>query len=182
MPHFLQVSEISYTSMKLSFLIGLSILNVILAQTPSKPGEHKMSGEGDAKAILLVPSDMQWMAAPPPTGIPSGVQMVILSGDPSKAGLFAVRLKIPDGGKVAAHWHPTDENVTVVQGTFAAGMGDKFDESALHEFPAGSFIVMPKNMHHFATAKGETIVQVHAMGPFVLNYVDPADDPRKKQP
>ncbi len=39
---------------------------------------------------------------------------------------------------------------------------------------------MPKQMHHFATAKGETIVQVHAMGPFVLNYVDPADDPRKK--
>ncbi len=166
--------------MRLSFLIGLSILNVMLAQTPSKPGEHKMSGGTGAKAVLLVPADIQWMAAPPQTGIPSAVQMAVLSGDPFKPGMFSVRLKIPDGGKVAAHWHPTDEHITVLQGTFAAGMGDKLDESALHEFPTGSYIEMPKRMHHFAMAKGETIVQVHAMGPFVLNYVDPADDPRKK--
>lgn len=168
--------------MRLSFLIGLSMLNVMLAQTPSKTGEHKMGGATETKPVLLVPTDMQWMAAPPETGIPAGVQVVILSGDPSKAGLFAVRLKIPDGGKIAAHWHPTDENVTVMQGTFAAGMGDKYDESALHDFPTGSFVTMPKSMHHFGLAKGETIVQVHAVGPFVLNYVDPADDPRKKQP
>ena len=168
--------------MRLSFLIGLSMLNVMLAQTPSKPAQHKMSDGAGAKAVLLGPSDMQWMAAPAQTGIPSAVQMTVLSGDPFKTGMFSVRLKIPDGGKVAAHWHPTDEHITVLQGTFAAGMGDKLDESALHEFPIGSYIVMPKAMRHFAMAKGETIVQVHAMGPFVLNYVDPADDPRKKQP
>ena len=112
--------------------------------------------------------------------MPSAVQMTVLSGDPFKTGLFSVRLNIPAGGKVAAHWHPTDEHVTVLKGTFAAGMGDKFDESALHDFPVGSYIVMPKTMHHFAMGKGETIVQIDAMGPFVLNYVNPADDPRKK--
>ena len=147
-----------------------------MAQTATKPA-HEMA----AKPVLLAPADMQWMAAPEPTGLPSVVQMTVLSGDPSKAGMFSVRLKIPDGGKVAAHWHPTDEHITVLQGTFAAGMGDKLDESALHDFPTGSYVVMPKSMRHFAIAKGETIVQVHAMGPFVLNYVDPADDPRKKQ-
>jgi len=120
------------------------------------------------------------MAPPAETALPSAVQMTVLSGDPFKPGLVPVRLKIPDGGKVAPHWHPTDEHITVLQGAFAAGMGDKLESSALHDFPAGSYILMPKRIHHFAMAKGETIVQVHAMGPFVLNYVNPADDPRKK--
>lgn len=120
------------------------------------------------------------MAPPPETGLPAAVQLTVLSGDPFKPGMFSLRLKIPDGGKVAAHWRPTDEHVTVLQGVFAAGMADRFEDSALHDFPAGSYILMPKRMHHFAAAKGETIVQVHAMGPFVLNYVNPADDPRKK--
>ena len=162
--------------MRLTFLIGLSIAALALAQTGTKPATHEMS----AKPVLLAPADMQWMAAPAPTGLPSVVQMTVLSGDPFKAGMFSVRLKVPDGGKVAAHWHPTDEHITVLQGTFAAGMGDKLDESALHDFPTGSYVVMPKRMHHFAMAKGETILQIHAMGPFVLNYIDPADDPRKK--
>ena len=114
------------------------------------------------------------------TGTPSAVQLTVLSGDPFKPGLFSLRLKIPDGGTVAAHWHPTDEFVTVIQGTFAAGMGDKLEASALHEFPTGSYILMPKRMHHFGSAKGETIVQIEAMGPLAINYVNAADDPRKK--
>ena len=163
-------------SMKLSVLLGLSMVTIAMAQNARKPAAHPMT----AKAVLLAPNDMQWMAPPPATGLPAAVEITVLSGDPFKPGLFSVRLKIPEGGKVAAHWHPTDEHITVLQGTFAAGMGDKFDESALHDFPPGSYVVMPKQMHHFAAAKGETIVQIHAMGPFVLNYIDPADDPRKK--
>jgi len=157
-------------------LIALSLLNLAIAHTPKTAAVHTMS----AKPVLLSPDDMKWMAAPPETGLPSVVQLSVLSGDPFKTGMFSVRLRIPDGGKVAAHWHPTDEHITVLQGTFAAGMGDQFADSALHDFPPGSYIVMPRRMHHFATAKGEAIIQVHAMGPFVLNYVNPADDPRKK--
>jgi quercetin dioxygenase-like cupin family protein len=157
-------------------LICLALLSLATAQTPEKAMSHKMG----VSPVLFTPADLKWMPAPIETGIPSAVQMTVLSGDPFKTGLFSVRLKIPDGGKVAAHWHPTDEHVTVIEGTSAAGMGDKFDESALHDFPTGSYILMPKRMHHFATGKGETIVQVHAMRPFVLNYVNPADDPRKK--
>jgi anti-sigma factor ChrR (cupin superfamily) len=110
--------------MRLRFLIGLALLPLLSAQTPDKPMSHKMG----ANPVLLTPSDLKWMPAPVETGIPSAVQMTVLSGDPSKSGLFSVRLKIPDGGKVAPHWHPTDEHVTVIEGTFAAGMGDKFDE------------------------------------------------------
>ncbi|MDQ6699624.1 MAG: cupin domain-containing protein [Acidobacteriota bacterium] len=162
--------------MRLTLPICISLMSLATAQTPKDATSHKM----DAKAILLTPSDLKWSPAPAESGLPSAVQLTVLSGDPFKPGLFSLRLKIPDGGAVAAHWHPTDEFVTVIQGTFAAGMGDKLEASALHEFPTGSYIVMPKRMHHFASAKGETIVQIEAMGPFAINYVNAADDPRKK--
>ena len=163
--------------MRLSGLICLSMLSIASAQTPKKAAPHAAA----MNAVLVTPGDVKWMPAPAATGMPSVVQLAVLSGDPFKTGLFTIRLKIPDGGAVAAHWHPTDEHITVLQGTFAAGMGDKLDTSALHDFPVGSYIAMPKKMHHFAMAKGETVVQVSAMGPFVLNYVNPADDPRKKK-
>jgi hypothetical protein len=163
--------------MRLSVFIWLSMLGIASGQT----AKEATTRAGSMEAVLVTPGDLKWMAAPAATGMPPAVQLAVLSGDPFKTGLFTIRLKIPDGGAVAAHWHPTDEHLTVLQGTFAAGMGDKLDTSALHDFAAGSYIVMPKRMHHFAMAKGETIVQVTAMGPFVLNYVNPADDPRKKK-
>ena len=107
--------------------------------------------------------------------------MAIVSGDPTKPGPFAVRAQLPAGYKIAPHWHPTDENVTVLQGLFRAGMGDAYKEADLHDFPTGSFILMPKEVRHFATAKGEVIVQIDGQGPFVINYVNPADDPAMKK-
>jgi quercetin dioxygenase-like cupin family protein len=71
------------------------------------------------------------------------MEMAVLAGDPSKPGNYTIRLKLADGSHVAAHWHPEDENVTVLQGTFLAGMGDKYDPAALHEYPAGSYIFSP---------------------------------------
>lgn len=162
--------------MRLPFVLCFWMAGIAAAQTPGKAVPHPMQ----MKPVLLTAPDLKWAPAPPETGMPSAVQMAVLSGDPSQTGLFSIRIKIPDGGKVAAHWHPTDEHITVLHGTFSAGMGDRFDASALHDFPTGSYVLMPKRMHHFGTAKGETIVQIHAMGPFVLNYVNPADDPRKK--
>lgn len=163
--------------MKLVALVAVSLVSAF-AQTDAP---KTSAAAPQPKHVLLTPDAMEWMPAPAATGMPSAVQLSVLSGDPSKSGPFALRLKIPSGGKVAAHWHPTDENITVIQGTFAAGMGDKFSEADLHDFPLGSYVLMPRTMHHFAMAKGgEVIVQVHGQGPFVLNYVDPADDPRKK--
>jgi quercetin dioxygenase-like cupin family protein len=130
-----------------------------------------------AAHILLTPADLKWGPAP---ALP-GAQIAVLGGDPSQAGFFTMRLKFPDGAKIPAHWHPTDENITVLQGLFRAGMGDAFKETDLHDFPTGSFILMPKEVHHFATAKGEVIVQIDGQGPFVINYVNPNDDPTKKK-
>jgi quercetin dioxygenase-like cupin family protein len=93
---------------------------------------------------------------------------------------FVIRAKLPDGYRVPPHWHPTDENIVVISGMFMVGTGDKFDEASMTTLAAGGYAKMPKRMHHFAGARGETIIQVHGMGPFAITYVNPGDDPRKK--
>jgi len=128
--------------------------------------------------VMVAPSGLKWQPFPP--GAP-GVSIAIVSGDPEKPGPFVVRIKSPAGAKVPPHWHPTDESVTVISGTFALGMGDKFDPKALKSMPPGSFALMPREMRHFALSKTATVVQVHGNGPFVINFVNPADDPRTKQ-
>lgn len=127
---------------------------------------------------MVTPDKIQWGPAPP--SLPPGAQASVLDGDPGKAGLFVVRIKFPDGYRVPPHWHPTDEHVNIISGTLMAGMGGKVDEGAMQALPAGSYVKMPRKMNHYVRAKGETIVQVTAMGPFEVNYVNPQDDPRKK--
>lgn len=109
---------------------------------------------------------------PAPAVFPPGAKMAVLQGDPSQSALFTVRLDFPDGYRLPAHFHPTDEHVTVISGTFLVGMGDSIDLSKTMALPAGGFITAGANMHHFAVARGRTIVQVHAMGPFALTYVN----------
>lgn len=115
---------------------------------------------------------------PAPAVFPAGAKMAVLQGDPSKQALFTVRLDFPDGYRLPAHWHPTDEHVTVISGTFLVGMGDSIDLSKTMALAAGGFITAAANMHHFGVARGHTIVQVHAMGPFALTYVNPKDAPQ----
>lgn len=135
-------------------------------------------GGGKDEHVILMPDKLQWKPNPI---LPPGAHSTLLSGDPTKEGsLFVIRIKMPDGFKVPPHWHPSDENVTVLQGTLLIGLGEKFDPDKLESVPAGSFMRMPKKMRHFGMAKGDLILQLHGVGPFQLNYVNPADDPRKK--
>ncbi len=115
---------------------------------------------------------------PAPAVFPTGARMAVVQGDPSQAGMFTVRLEFPAGYRLAPHFHPTDEVVTVISGTFRVGMGDSLDASHVTVLPAGSFIIAPANMHHYAIARGKTVVQVSAMGPFALTYVNPKDQPQ----
>lgn len=128
---------------------------------------------------VVVPAPAVKWVDPPPS-VPPGAKLAVISGDPSKPEMFTIRLQLPNGYKIAPHWHPTDEHVTVLSGSFAAAMGKTWDDKALTTLPAGSYAVMTATMPHYATARGATVVQVHGMGPFVLNYVNPADDPSKK--
>jgi quercetin dioxygenase-like cupin family protein len=140
--------------------------------------EENKGHDGDKSHVLVRPDDVKWGPAPP--ALPSRAKFAVLAGNPSKKGPFVIRIKMSDGYKVPPHWHPTDENVTVLKGTLMVGKGGEFKADSSETMPAGSFIRMPKKMRHFAWAKGETIIQVHGMGPFEINYVNPADDPRKK--
>lgn len=129
--------------------------------------------------VYQSPKELKWGPAPPV--VPKGAEAVVLDGDPFKeGGAYTLRLKMPDGYKIPPHWHPTDENVTVISGTLGAGMGDKMDTGSGQLIKAGGFVRMPKTVHHYAWAKGPTTVQVHGNAPFAFTYVNPSDDPRNQ--
>src|SRR5438876_8862939 len=114
--------------------------------------------------------DLKW------TPIIKGCDLAPVAGDMNaEAAPFVLRSRCADGSKIPAHWHPTDENVTVLKGTFLAGMGETFDETKMITMNVGNFVTMPKEMRHFAMSKGETIVQVHGAGPFKVNWVNPSE-------
>lgn len=117
---------------------------------------------------------------PAPTVFQPGAEMAVVQGDPSKAGApFIIRLRLPNGYKIAPHTHPTDEHVTVISGTFAVGMGDTFKESEMASLPPGAFVTAPAQHSHYAQAKGATVVQVNAIGPFAITYINPNDLPKQ---
>jgi quercetin dioxygenase-like cupin family protein len=146
---------------------------LILVSSGSLTAQDQKAGHA------MHPDQLQWGPAPPV--LPKGGQFTILSGDPTKAGPFTIRLKAPAGYKIPAHSHPTAERVTVISGDFRFGMGDKLDESKADKLGSGGFVDMPANMNHYAFTDSDTVVQIDSEGPFAINYVNPADDPSKSQ-
>src|SRR5438132_11952905 len=143
-------------------LIGMAALAAAVYSQDKK--------ESAAPPKIIHFGDLKW------TPIIKGCDLATVAGDPSAEGTpFVVRLRCADGVKIPAHWHPTDENVTVLKGTFLAGMGETFDETKMITMNVGNFVTMPKEMRHFAMSKGETIVQVHGAGPFKVNWVNPSE-------
>jgi ketosteroid isomerase-like protein len=123
--------------------------------------------------------ELKWGPSPP--GLPEGAKAAIVSGDPSKPELYVLRAQLPANYKIPPHWHPTTENITVLSGTVAIGMGDTFDESKMESVASGGFTNAPADMHHFFMAKTAATIQVHGIGPFAITYVNAADDPRAKK-
>lgn len=160
---------------ELSLILVLLIVPVCLGQTGSQhKGGAAHAGMGHK---LTTPDKVVWTH--PPT-LPAEFQMAVIDGDPGKVGApFTLRIRGTDA-RVPPHWHPSDEHLTIIQGTFLLGTGEKFDKSSLHALTAGSYAFMPKEMRHFGQLKGDTIVQVHGIGPFKVIYVNPADDPAAK--
>lgn len=132
------------------------------------------------KHIMVRPDGLTWAACSP--ALPPGAQCATIEGDVAVPDrLFTYRVKLPDGYRIAPHFHPADEHLTVISGTFMMGLGKTVTESALAPMPPGSFMVMPKGEAHYAKARGETVVQVHGIGPWGLTYVNASDDPRTKR-
>jgi quercetin dioxygenase-like cupin family protein len=123
-------------------------------------------------------SDIKWGPAPPV--LPKGAELAVLAGDPAKTGPVTLRLKMPKGYEIPAHWHPTDERVTVISGELGLGMGDKLDRKASVVLKPGGYAIAGAHMNHFAWSRSGAVVQIDLMGPFAITYVNPADDPSKK--
>ncbi len=154
---------------------GLVVVSLVTASIVTSPPALHASG---AAHHTVGPADEgKWGPAPP--SLPPGAQASALLGHPSKEGPFVLRLKFPSGFVVPPHRHSKDEFVTVLAGGFAIGSGEKLDRN-VKPLSTGSFVHLPAGMPHFASAVGETIVQINGVGPFDVIYVDPKDDPRKK--
>ena len=160
-------------SLSLFFALFLFCYSPLIAQDHSAGMKH-----ADSTHILINGMDLKWGEGPP--ALPKGVQMAVLEGDPSKEGMFTLRAAMPANYKIPPHWHPAIEHVTVLEGSLYMGMGEKLDEGKATELKQGGFAAMPAKTAHYAFTKDKCVIQVHAMGPFAITYINPADDPRKK--
>lgn len=150
------------------------VLNVCVAVIVAGTIATTVSGQEKketAEAHKIVHfGDLRWMP------IMKGCDLAPVSGDLSMEGSpFVLRIRCADGTRIPPHWHPTDENVTVLKGTFLLGVGETYDEGKLKTMNTGNYVLLPKEMRHFALCRGEMIVQVHGIGPFKNNWVNPSE-------
>jgi ketosteroid isomerase-like protein len=129
--------------------------------------------------VMMPVSEVKFGDGPP--GLPAGARMAVISGDPSQAQPYVLRAQMPANYRIPPHWHPTIENVTVLSGTVAIGMGETLDEAKMQDLPVGGFFSMPAEMRHYFMSKTAATIQVHGTGPFEITYVNAADDPRQKK-
>ena len=145
-------------------------------ERPDAPHPSTVGVRQSEQHILVDPARLEWK--PAPAVLPAGAQATVLEGDPTKPGLFTMRLRLPDDYRIRPHFHDADEHVTVLSGTFVVGLGETWSDTAGTALAPGGYAVMPAGTRHFARTRGETVLQIHAVGPWALTYVNPADDPR----
>ncbi|MEX0906098.1 MAG: cupin domain-containing protein [Balneolaceae bacterium] len=164
-------SIIKGTLCSLLFAFGISEAN-------AQP-ESNLQDEGPEHHLLFTTGSIDWQDAPP--SLEEGGEIAVLEGNPGEAGVFTLRIKMPDGYYISPHSHPNVERVTVVSGNFLLGSGEELDEDATEKLEPGSYTSMPPGMVHYAIADGETVIQLTSVGPWVINYVHEEDDPRLRE-
>jgi oxalate decarboxylase/phosphoglucose isomerase-like protein (cupin superfamily) len=163
-------------------LLLLTSITGISGQTPQKKAAKPSTGG----MVAVAPGTETWgdipaaaMVGTPSVDMGGTLKLAIVQGDPMTAGRsYTIHLSCTDGTKIASHWHPATENVTVLKGAVRVGMGPKWDDASLSEMGAGGFASVPAHMIHYAQCKGDTILQVHGIAPFLINFVDANGDPK----
>jgi quercetin dioxygenase-like cupin family protein len=149
-------------SLRAAAAVVITLSAVMLARS--------LSGQNRREVVGLTPERVRWFT---PSHYKDGRQRARLLGNSSQGGMWVDRVKIPDSGRVLAHTHPHDEQVTVIEGTWYLGEGERFDQGKLKGYPAGSFIVIPAGFPHFVAAKdGPVIVQLSGVGKFGTDYLE----------
>jgi quercetin dioxygenase-like cupin family protein len=131
-------------------------------------------------ATVALPDQVTW--GPAPASLPPGAKVAVLEGNPGEAGPYTMQVLLPNRYRIPPHYHAATEHVTVLKGTFKVGMGEKFDGAAMTSLPTGTFAALEPGTRHFAESEGETIVQLHGVGPWGIIYVNAADDPGQRTP
>ena len=176
-------------SMRRAGLFIVFVLLPVVANAQTKQPAKETPARASSSTMIVEPGSEKWgdvpagaMVGTPSVEVGGTLRVAVLQGDPMTPGrTYTLRISCTDGSKIAPHWHPTTENVTVIKGSASVGMGSKWDDSAMKDVPAGGFFWAGPRMRHFAECKGDTILQVHGMAPFVLNFIGPDDsEPAKK--
>src|SRR5260370_15128838 len=161
--------------MKRNFLLALAMVGLVFVACQFSTIGAQLTAH---ERPTFTPDTSPWGPAPP--FLAPGAQFAVLEGDPTaSSGDYTIRLKMPAGYRIAPHFHPLRENVSVISPTFKLGMGDVFNTNKMTPFTAGSFRFLDPNMHHYAMACGEVVVQVHGSSPLQFNFINPEDDPSK---
>jgi len=134
--------------------------------------------------IRLIPSEIAGIesggAGAGTSGV-AGIRTTVLLGDPSKPGLYTIRLSIPPNTAIQAHTHRDDRSAVVMSGIWYFGYGRVANEAATRTLPPGSFYTEPSGVAHFALTKTEpVVVYITGIGPTDTVYLSAANDPRKK--
>jgi quercetin dioxygenase-like cupin family protein len=124
-------------------------------------------------------SDQEWKDN---AAVPAGMKIILIYGSPKKEGPYIFRAKVPAGYKLPAHKHPDQRIVTVLQGNYWSGAGEKFEQDKLTKYTPGSFYITAPGVPHFAWAETDVVIQEMGTGPIgeTIEYMNAADDPRKK--
>jgi quercetin dioxygenase-like cupin family protein len=164
--------------MRIFSIIATATLPVLVASSALQ-AQQPITDEGPPHHVTFRAGEIEWQDAP--ASLERGISVAVLEGNPAEAGVFTMRIRMPDGSHIAPHWHPNVERVTVLSGTFLLGSGDVLNREATERLEAGTYTSMPPETRHFAIAEGETVIQLTSVGPWIINYVNADDDPRNRE-
>lgn len=124
--------------------------------------------------VIVNPQDVVWKDVP---GY-GGLKAAVIEGNPSKEGIYVIRVKFPPGIMTRPHFHPQDRHAIVISGTWYAGEGDAFDPDKTVALKPGSYMKHPAKAHHYDGAKDEeAVLQIIGYGPSETIFVDPNEGP-----
>ncbi len=162
-----QIFRIRVLTLGILLMPGLT-----LAQSQTPAASKLLPGHA-----VVTPDQLVWKPLIP------GVEMAVVSGNPDKkGGLYVIRIRAQGDVKVPPHWHVTEEHVTVLAGSFLMAHGEKYDASKLIELKAGAHSIVPATMRHFGLHRAGNVIEVFGEAPFIVNFVNPEDDPKRAKP
>lgn len=150
--------------------VAILLMPVLTLSQGPKPTAEKPA----ARHVVVTPEQLVWKFILP------GTEMAVVSGNPDKkGGIYVIRIRTKGEVKVRPHWHPTEEHITVLEGSFLMAHGDKYDASKLIELKPGAHSVVPATMPHFGFHKAGNVIEIFGEAPFAINWVNPEDDPNR---